>query len=181
MGIFFELQNPGAILPGVVGGISLILAFYAMHTLPVNYAGVLLILLAVILFIAEIKIPSYGMLTVGGIVSLALGSIMLFKTSLPFLQISWKVITFATVLTALFFLFVVSLGIRAQRRKPSTGEQGMIGEIATVIDNFTHRKGQVSTHGEIWEAESEETLKKGDRVKIVSMKNLVLFVKKDKS
>jgi membrane-bound serine protease (ClpP class) len=179
MGIFFELQNPGSILPGVVGGISLILAFYALHTLPVNYAGVLLILLALILFIAEIKIPSYGLLTVGGVLSMVLGSIMLFKGSMPFFQISWKVIAFATIITALFFLFVIGLGIRAQRRKPVTGKEGLIGEIGNSVDDFVKGSGQVSVHGEIWEAVSIDKIKKGDEVTVLSIKNLKISVKKN--
>jgi membrane-bound serine protease (ClpP class) len=178
MGIFFELQNPGSILPGVVGGISLILAFYALHTLPVNYAGVLLILLALILFIAEVKIPSYGLLTVGGILSLVLGSIMLFKGSMPFFQLSWKVIAFATIVTALFFIFVVGLGIRAQRRKPVTGNEGLIGEIGKAVEDFVKGLGQVSVHGEIWEATSADKIKKGDEVTVLSVKNLKITVMK---
>lgn len=177
-GIFFELYNPGAIFPGVVGGISLILAFYALHTLPVNYAGLLLILFAIILFIAEIKIPSYGMLTVGGVVSLILGSIMLFKDSLPFLQVSWKVIAFATVITTLFFLFAIGLGLHAQRRKPATGREGLVGEMGYVIENFVKGKGQVSVHGEIWEAFSSDKLKKEDQIKVVSIDNLKIIVRK---
>ena len=179
MGIFFELQNPGSILPGVVGGISLILAFYALHTLPVNYAGVLLILLALILFIAEVKVPSYGLLTVGGVISMVLGSIMLFKGSMPFFQISWKVIAFATIVTALFFLFVIGLGIRAQRRKPVTGNEGLLGEVGKAVDDFIKGTGQVSVHGEIWEATSSDKIKKGDEVTVLTVKNLKITVKKN--
>ena len=179
MGIFFELQNPGSILPGVVGGISLILAFYALHTLPVNYAGVLLILLALILFIAEVKVPSYGLLTVGGVISMVLGSIMLFKGSMPFFQISWKVIAFATIVTALFFLFVIGLGIRAQRRKPVTGNEGLLGEVGKAVDDFIKGSGQVSVHGEIWEATSSDKIKKGDEVTVLTVKNLKITVKKN--
>jgi membrane-bound serine protease (ClpP class) len=178
-GIFFELLNPGSILPGVVGGISLILAFYALHTLPVNYAGVLLILLALILFIAEVKIPSYGLLTVGGILSLVLGSIMLFKGSMPFFQVSWKVIAFATIVTALFFIFVVGLGIRAQLRKPVTGNEGLIGEIGKAVEDFIKGSGRVSVHGEIWEATSADKIKEGDVVTVLSVKNLKITVKKN--
>jgi len=177
-GIFFELYNPGSILPGVVGGISLILAFYALHTLPVNYAGLLLILFSIILFVAEIKIPSYGMLTVGGVVSLVLGSIMLFKDSMPFIQVSWKVILFATLITTLFFLFAIGMGIRAQRRKPVTGQEGLIGEIGEAVENFVKGKGQVSVHGEIWEAYSKGKIKKGDQIQVISIENLKIIIKK---
>ncbi len=178
-GIFFELYNPGSILPGVVGGISLILAFYALHTLPVNYAGLLLILFSIVLFIAEIKVPSYGMLTVGGVVSLVFGSIMLFKDSIPFIQVSWKVILFATVITTLFFLLAVGLGLRAQRRKPVTGREGIVGEQGLAVDQFFKGKGQVAVHGEIWQAVSEDKIKKGDNVKVISIDNLKIIVKKE--
>ncbi|MBN2366502.1 MAG: nodulation protein NfeD [Calditrichaeota bacterium] len=177
-GIFFELYNPGAILPGVAGAISLILAFYALHTLPVNYAGLLLILLAIILFVAEIKIPSYGLLTVGGIISLVMGSIMLFKDSLPFIQISWKVIVFATVITTLFFVFALGLAFRAQRRKPVTGREGIVGEMGEAVADFSRGRGQVAVHGEIWDAKSDEKIKKGDAVKVESIENLKIMVKK---
>jgi membrane-bound serine protease (ClpP class) len=177
-GIFFELYNPGAILPGVVGGISLILAFYALHTLPVDYAGLLLILFSIILFIAEVKIPSYGLLTVGGIVSLVLGSVMLFKSPLPFFQVSWKLIAFATVLSALFFLFAVGMGIRAQQRKPVTGMEGLLGEHGEVLENFSKGKGQVTLHGEIWQAISDDIIRKGDIVVVDEIQNLIIKVKK---
>ncbi len=177
-GIFFELYNPGTILPGVVGGISLILAFYALHTLPVNYAGLLLILFSIILFIAEIKIPSYGLLTVGGIVSLTLGSLMLFDSSVPFIQVSWKVILFAVILTTLFFLFAVGMGIRAQRRKAVTGSEGLIGEEGEAVEAFRKGEGQIMVHGEIWKAQSEEKILKGDKVVVTEVKGLKLIVKK---
>jgi len=178
-GIFFELYNPGSVLPGVVGGISLILAFYALHTLPVNYAGLLLILFSIVLFIAEIKIPSYGLLTVGGVVSLILGSIMLFKDSIPFIQISWKIIFFATVITTLFFVFAVGMGIRAQRRKPVTGKEGIVGEIGEAISDFEKGKGQVAVHGEIWEALSQEKIKQGESIKVISVDNLKIVVRRN--
>lgn len=177
-GIFFELYNPGSILPGVVGGISLILAFYALHTLPVNYAGLLLILFSIILFIAEIKVPSYGLLTVGGVVSLILGSLMLFKGAMPFLQVSWKVIAFAVILTTLFFLIAIGLGVSAQRRKPVTGREGILGEIGEAVDHFTKGRGQIAVHGEIWDAFSENAIRKGDRVKVTGLENLKIFVDK---
>jgi membrane-bound serine protease (ClpP class) len=177
-GIFFELYNPGAILPGVVGGISLILAFYALHTLPVDYAGLLLILFSVILFIAEVKIPSYGLLTVGGIVSLVLGSLMLFKSPLPFLQVSWKLIVLAALMTTLFFLFAVGMGIRAQRRKPVTGREGIVGEQGEALEHFSKGRGQVSIHGEIWKAISKESIRRGDIVEVEEIQNLIIKVKK---
>ena len=177
-GILFELYNPGSIFPGVIGAISLILAFYALHTLPVNYAGLLLILLAIVLFLLEIKIPSYGLLTIGGIVSLVLGSIMLFKSPLPFLRVSWKVIAVATLTTALFFLFAVGMGIRAQRRKPTTGREGLVGEQGEAIEHFRKGVGQVLVHGEIWKATSKDTIRKGDIIKVVGVDGLHIRVEK---
>ncbi len=126
-GILFELYNPGAILPGIVGVIALILAFYSMHTLPINYAGLALIIFAVILFLLEIKIISHGLLAIGGIISLLLGSMMLIKSgsSLEFVRISRSVIISATALSALFFLFIIGFGIKAQRLKVVTGLEGI--------------------------------------------------------
>jgi membrane-bound serine protease (ClpP class) len=178
-GLLFELYNPGSVLPGVVGAISLILAFYSLHTLPVNYAGLALIIVGIVLFLLEIKITSYGLLTVGGVVSLFLGSIMLINSdsSLEFVAISWSVIIPAVVLTALFFLFAVGMGIRAQRRKPVTGVEGLVGERGTAIQDLAPR-GQVRVHGEIWNATtSGEIVHSGEAVEIVNVKDLQLIVK----
>lgn len=110
---------------------------------------------------------------------MVLGSIMLFKGSMPFFQISWKVIAFATIVTALFFLFVIGLGIRAQRRKPVTGNEGLLGEVGKAVDDFIKGTGQVSVHGEIWEATSSDKIKKGDEVTVLTVKNLKITVKKN--
>jgi len=162
-GIIFELSNPGAILPGVVGFIFLILAFFAMQTLPINYAGLLLILFAVVLFLLEIKITSYGLLTIGGIISMVLGSLMLFESPEPFFRVSLSVIIPAVLGTLLFFLFAVGLGLKAQRRKPTTGAQGIVGEVGITIDRIDP-EGQIKIHGEIWRATSDEPIKKGQKV-----------------
>ncbi|MCW3106208.1 MAG: hypothetical protein JWQ09_714, partial [Segetibacter sp.] len=154
-GILFELYNPGAILPGIVGVIALILAFYSMHTLPVNYAGLALIVFAIILFLLEVKIMSHGMLAIGGVFSLLLGSLMLIRTNstLEFASISRSVIITTTIITALFFLFVIGMGLRAQRAKPVTGIEGMIGEIGETL-SLLNLSGKVHVHGEVWNAES---------------------------
>ncbi|MBU2470859.1 MAG: nodulation protein NfeD, partial [Bacteroidetes bacterium] len=148
-GIMFELYNPGTIFPGVVGVISLILAFYSLHTLPVNYAGLALIIFAVILFIAEIKVVSHGLLSIGGVISLVLGSIMLIDTesTLEVIEISWQVILVTVILTAAFFIFAIGFGIKAQSRKPTTGIEGIIGEIGETISNL-EPEGQIRVHGE---------------------------------
>jgi membrane-bound serine protease (ClpP class) len=179
-GLFFELYNPGTILPGVVGVISLILAFYSLHTLPVNYAGLALILFAIILFIAEIKILSHGLLTVGGVISLLLGSMMLFRSEniLDFIEISWSLILSTVALTALFFLFVIGLGLKAHTRKPTTGTEGLVGEIGVALTTLAPT-GQVRVHGEQWNAESTSgKIVKGERVKVVAVENLSLRVER---
>src|SRR5438132_4087739 len=125
IGIMAELYNPGAILPGIVGAISLILAFYSLQSLPVNYAGVLLVVLGIVFFILEPIVTSYGLLAIGGVTSMILGGLMLMKTDAPFLKISWSVILPVVTLAAGFSLFVVGMGVRAMRRQPTTGSEGM--------------------------------------------------------
>ena len=179
-GIFFELYSPGAIFPGVLGGICLILAFYSMHTLPVNYAGLALIIFAVILFILEIKVVSHGVLTIGGVVSLFLGSVMLIdkESFLEAMNISIELIILIVGLSAAFFLFAISFGIRAHRKKVSTGNEGIIGEKGIAITNLKPT-GDVRVHGELWKARSEEgEIKKGDNVTIIGIENLTLEVKR---
>jgi membrane-bound serine protease (ClpP class) len=177
-GVMFELYNPGAILPGVVGVIGLILAFYSMHTLPLNYAGLALIIFAIILFLLEIKIVSHGMLAIGGVISMFLGSMMLIRNDsfMQFAAISKSVIITAVLITAAFFLFVIGAGLRAQRSRPVTGTEGMIeetGEVLMTLDPV----GTILVRGEIWQAESiAGTINKGDKVKVVSMKDLRLKV-----
>jgi len=177
-GMIFELYNPGAMLPGIVGIICLTLAFYSMHTLPINYAGLVLIIFGVVLFLLEIKIVSHGMLTLGGIVSLLLGSMMLIRpdAELAFQRLSWGVIISSVGFSAVFFLFVVGLGIRAQRLKPVTGMEGMIGEIGESLE-ILNPVGTVRVHGEMWQAESlTGPIKKGARIRIAAIKDLLLFV-----
>ncbi len=182
-GLMFELYNPGAILPGIVGFICLVLAFYSMHTLPINYAGLALILFAIVLFLLEIKIVSHGLLTIGGVISLALGSIMLIQTDsmLEFVFISWEVIAITILITVAFFAFAIGMGIKAQKRKPTTGVQGIIGEIGEVSQDL-RPEGTVKVHGETWNATSlDGNLKKGVKVKVESIVNLKLKVRKSES
>jgi len=177
-GISLELYNPGSILPGVVGGICIILFLYSVQTIPVNIAGILLIIFSAVLFILEIKIPSYGLLTIGGIVSLVLGSLMLVDSPLPFLQISWKVILGATITITLFFVLAIGFAIRAYRRKPATGKEGLVGEEGITIDAL-NPTGQIEIHGEIWKATADIRIKKGQPVVVeaVDSKHLQLKVK----
>ncbi len=175
-GIFFELTNPGAIFPGAIGAMSLILALYSFQTLPVNYAGVMLIVLGIVLFILEIKVTSFGMLTIGGIISMTIGSIMLFDSGLPFFSLSLKVILPAVFITALFFSLTIYLVVKAYKRKPVTGAEGLVGLTGEAKTDI-HDKGQVFIHGEIWSAWSEEPLKAGERVVVDKIDNLTLKVK----
>ncbi|MBI5748113.1 MAG: nodulation protein NfeD [Nitrospinae bacterium] len=181
-GLFFELSNPGAILPGIVGAISLILAFYSLQALPVNYAGLLLILLSIILFILEIKVVSYGALTLGGIISLVLGSIMLIESPAPYMKISLYLILPAAAGTAAFFLFLVGAGIKVQRKKPTTGKEGLVGEVGITQSDImgsagSPGDGKVFVHGELWDAHSSDEIKSGSEVVITGVEGLKLQVK----
>ena len=176
-GIFFELSSPGAILPGVVGGIFLILAFYALQMLPVNYAGLALIFFGIILFIAEIKVVSHGLLAVGGVISLFLGSIMLFHTPTEYMRVSMSVIIPAVLVSAAFFIFAVTKAIKARLSKPTTGMEGLIGEIGTASTPIAP-EGKVSIHGEFWDVISDQNIERGEKVQVVGVMNLKLKVKK---
>ncbi len=180
LGLYFEFSNPGAILPGVIGGISLILAFFAFQALPINYAGVLLILLAMILFIVEVKFPSHGILTIGGVVAMFLGSIMLINSSAPYMKISLSVIISTVGATAAFFIFAVGAGLRAQRLQPTTGLEGMVGQVAVATEPLAP-EGLVKVAGEIWRSRltgGEEKAAPGEKVKVVGVENLTLLVSK---
>jgi len=177
MGLYFEFANPGAIIPGVVGAICLLLAFFAFSTLPINYAGLLLILLGLILFIAELKVVSHGVLTIGAIVSLFFGSIMLIETDVPYMDISLSVIIPMVAAIAAFFIFAIWLALRAQGRKVATGVEGMVGEVGTASTDIA-AGGTVHIHGEYWNAQSEKPITKGDRIRVVGIEGLVLKVEK---
>ncbi len=177
-GLLFELYNPGAILPGVVGAICIVVAFYSMHTLPINYAGVALIIVAIILFVLELKVVSHGILAIGGIVALLLGSIMLInsESSLEFVSLSWSVIIPAVLFTAFFVLFAIGMGIRAQRRKPATGSEGIVGEQGEAVTDL-NPSGQVRVHGEFWNADAESgSITRGTAVIVRKVENLRLVV-----
>ncbi|MBN2621232.1 nodulation protein NfeD [candidate division WOR-3 bacterium] len=175
-GLFFELRSPGMIFPGVIGGICIILGFYALHLLPVNYAGVALIALSALLFFLEIYITSHGLLTIGGIVSLFLGSLILFESRVPFLSISWATIAIVVVIIGAFFFFLVGLGIRAQFKKKASGKEGLIDEIGVARTVINTSGGTVFIHGEYWNARSEGVVKKGSRVKVIAVENMVLHI-----
>ncbi len=178
LGIFFELSNPGVILPGVLGGISLILAFFAFQSLPINYAGLLLILFGVILLIAEIKVVSHGVLTIGGIVSMILGSLMLFEVPEADLRVSWWVILPTVGATAAIFALAVTAGVRALYQRSSTGYSGLIGQVAVARSPLAP-EGQVFIHGELWRAVAEDgAVAEGESVKVTAVEGLTLKVRK---
>ena len=177
-GLFFEFTNPGAIFPGVAGGIFLILAFYAFQTLPVNYAGLALIIFAIILFVLEVKIVSYGMLTIGGIIAMVFGSLMLFDSAKPFYRLSLPVIVPAAMITALFFTVTFRLAYKAFRQRPVTGSEGLIGLEGIATEDVTNRSGMVSLHGERWSALSDKDIKKGEGVIVTQVSGLKLRVRK---
>lgn len=178
-GLYFELSHPGVIFPGVIGAISLILAFFAFQTLPVNYAGILLIAVALILFILEMKVASYGMLSLGGIISLFLGSLMLFEGSAPGMGLSWRVLIPTVVMVSGFFVFVAGLVFRSQISKPKTGDKGLVGEIGVVRERLA-LTGKVFVHGELWNAEAREPIETGAKVRITGVNQLVLSVEEIK-
>lgn len=177
-GILFELFNPGAIFPGIAGVICLIFAFYAMSSMPVNYAGIALIVFGIILFLLEIKIISHGLLAIGGIISVLLGSMILFRNSpmQNLVAISWTVMITTTAVTALFFLFVVGMGLKAQRTQPASGTQVLIGQRAVAINDL-NPEGQVQLMGEIWRAISPSgSIKENEEVIVKDIVNLTLYV-----
>jgi membrane-bound serine protease (ClpP class) len=176
-GLFFELQNPGMIFPGVVGGICLILGFYSLHVLPVNYAGLALIVLSAILFILEIYITSQGLLTIGGIVALIFGSLILFESDVPYLRVSWEVIMLVVIIIAGFVIFLLTLGVKAQFRRRATGSEGIVGEIGMARTDIKPSGGTIFVHGEFWNAVSDSKIKKGSKVRVIDVKEMVLRVK----
>ncbi len=176
IGLIAELYNPGAILPGIVGAISLILAFYSLQTLPINYAGVLLILLGVVLFILEIKVVSYGLLSLGGIAAMVLGALLLVKTDAPFLKVSLSVIIPTVVTFGGLLLAITWLAVKSQMRRPVTGAESMVGSIAVAKTDLAPR-GKVFLQGEIWDAVSEEPVREGEEAEVKAVAGLTLTVR----
>ena len=177
IGIFFELSNPGLIFPGVIGGISLILAFYAFQALPVNYAGMFLILLAIVFFIAEVKIISHGLLAVAGVVSLFLGSVMLIDSQVPYMKISLKVILPAVITLAGFFIILIRVAIRSRRSRVTGGADGLVGEEGEARTDI-EPQGDVFVQGAHWGAYSDLPVRKGEKVVVLKVEGLKLKVTK---
>ncbi len=168
LGLYFEFSHPGAIFPGILGGISLLLAVFSFQILPINYVGLLLILLATVLFILEIKVASYGMLTLGGIVAMIIGSLMLIKSPIPELRPSLRFIIPTVFGFSAIFIFLVYLVVRAHSRRSVTGREGMVGEVGTARTDLDP-SGKVFVHGEIWEAEADGPIKRGEKVRVVEV------------
>ncbi len=177
-GLFFEIMSPGAIFPGVMGGICLILAFFAFQTLSVNYAGLLLIILAIILFILDVKIASHGVLTIGGVISMIMGSLMLFETPGSFVRLSMYLLLPAVLATALFFTVIIGLAVKARRRKPVTGKEELIGIEGVARTEITAEGGMVFLHGELWSAYSDEPIPKDSRIIVEQISGLKMKVKR---
>jgi membrane-bound serine protease (ClpP class) len=175
VGMLAELYNPGAILPGIVGAISLILAFYSLQSLPVNYAGVLLFILGIVFFVLEATITSYGLLAIGGVVSMTLGSLMLIKSDADVFQISWTVIVPVIIATAAVSLFIVGMGVRALRRSPQTGTESMVGAVG-VAKTALCPDGKLAIHGELWDAVSDTPVQPGGSAKVLRIEGLTLYV-----
>jgi membrane-bound serine protease (ClpP class) len=180
-GIIFELSNPGSVFPGVIGGLALILALASFAVLEVNVAGLLLIGFSLILFIADIKVPSHGVLTAGGIIAFVLGSLLLTERQAPFLRISLTLILTMAALTAGFFAFAVGAGLRAQRQKVQTGREGLVGAVGVARTDLSPA-GTVFVQGEIWSAESVDgAIPAGSRVRVARVDGLRLQVKKEEA
>jgi membrane-bound serine protease (ClpP class) len=176
LGIFFELSNPGSILPGVIGGICLILAFFAFQSLPVNWAGLLLLLFGVVLLIVEIKVVSHGILTIGGVIAMLLGSLMLYDTpETTGIRLSWFVIIPTVGTTAALVFFAVSMGIRALYRPSVTGSSAMVGRLG-VARTALQPEGQVLIDGELWRAVSQDAVGAGEAVQVTAIDGLTLTV-----
>jgi len=175
LGLIFELSNPGAILPGVIGGISLILAFFAFQSLPINFAGMLLILFAIVLFIAEVKVVSHGVLAIGGVVAMALGSLMLYDEPEAGFRVSWLVVVPTVAVTAGIFLFALTAGVRALARRPQLGAEALVGATGTAYEALTPQ-GHIKLKGEIWRAVADRAVPDGAPVRVVAVDGLTLRV-----
>ena len=180
LGLTIELWSPGAIVPGVAGGLCLLLAFFALQVLPFNLVGLLLMLLGLVLFALEIKITSYGLLTLGGLVSLTIGSMMLMDSTVPELRLSFGFILPVVLTFGAIAAFLVRLVVQSQRRTAVTGNEGMIGETGKALTAIgPSADGQVRTHGEIWQAMAAEPIDAGARVRVTRVDGLTLTVQKE--
>jgi membrane-bound serine protease (ClpP class) len=177
-GLFFEISTPGVVLPGVVGGISLVLGLYALQLLPVNYAGLALIALAIILFVAEVKVTSYGALTVGGIIAMILGGLMLFDAPPPLPGLSLWVVVPSTLLVAAFFVFLVGAALKTLSQPPYSGREGLLRKDGVALTPIDQKQGKVFIAGERWDAQSAEPIEQGGDVEVIQIDGMTLLVRK---
>jgi membrane-bound serine protease (ClpP class) len=177
IGLLVELYNPGLIFPGVVGALALLLAFYSLQTLPINYTGLLLIALGMVMFILEIKVTSFGMLILGGIVSMSLGALMLIDSPEEYLRIPISTIVLVVGTTAGLFLFVVGAAVRSMGRQPVSGREGMLGAMGTVRGRIDPT-GTVFVHGTLWSARSASPIEVGETVRVIALEGMRLIVEK---
>jgi membrane-bound serine protease (ClpP class) len=178
LGLYFEFAHPGAILPGVLGGICLLLAVFSFQILPINYVGLMLILLAIILFVLEVKVHSYGALSIGGVAALVIGSLMLINSPVPEMRPSLRFILPVALAVSLILVFLVYLVIRAHARRSVTGREGMVGEVGTARTDISP-SGRVFVHGELWQAVSVEPISRGEKVRVIEvLDNLKVRVEK---
>jgi membrane-bound serine protease (ClpP class) len=175
LGIMMELYNPGLIFPGVAGGICLLLSFFALQVLPVNYVGILLMILSIIFFVLELKVQSFGLLSLGAIISLTLGSVMLFDSSEVAMRVSWSVIIPTVSAVSAFFIIVLGLVVKAWMRKPRTGQQGLVGEVGTALTDI-NPTGKIDVRGEYWNARAETMIPKGEKVRVTKIDGLEVTV-----
>jgi len=177
--VTIELWNPGAILPGVVGGLCLLLAFFAFSVLPVNIAGVLLLFFGLVLLVLEIKVTSFGLLTLGGVISMVFGSMILVDSPLPELQLRLSLVLPVVLAFTAVSVFLARLALAAQRQRPASGASAMVGEPGYAIAPIDSQGGQVSAHGEIWQATADEPIPQGSKIRIMRIDGLRLQVRKD--
>ena len=178
LGLTIELWNPGGIVPGIVGGLCLLLAFFAFQILPINYVGLLLILFGLLLLAAEMMTATYGLLATGGIISMVLGAVMLIDSPAPELQLGWPFIAASMIALAAITTLLVRLGVRAQMMRPVTGRAGMIEQVGKALSPISPgTPGRVATHGEIWAAMSDQDINEGDQVRVVSVDGMRLNVR----
>ncbi|MGA9666009.1 MAG: nodulation protein NfeD [Gallionella sp.] len=175
-GLFFEFSNPGFVLPGVVGAISLLLALYALQMLPVNYAGLALIVLGLAFMIAEVFLPSFGVVGIGGVIAFVIGSVMLIDTGISGYGISWSEIVPVVIVSALFFFFVGGMAVKARLRPVVSGREEMIGSTGEVLEDFDGKDGLARVHGEVWQIRCGQSLAKGQRVRVIGIDGLTLEV-----
>lgn len=178
VGLYFEMSNPGLVFPGVIGAVSMVLAFYAMQTLPIDYAGLLLVLLGALFFIAEIGVMSYGLLSLAGVVSIFLGSTMLIDSDDPAMQISQSILYPTLGLTIVFSIGIIVFATQTRNLKKQGGAEGMLGETGIVKENLNPH-GRVLVHGELWDAECEGEIMEGEHVIVESVEGLKVRVKKN--